>query len=81
MNSKGKTHRGNVIRFFAVTWLLGLTAWLVISILLTSITFPWGLIAYLSPLPTFLITVGIAVVVTELSRRKAVSNRDTKVEM
>jgi MFS family permease len=76
--SKDKARRGRVIKFFAVTWLLGLAVWLAISLFLTSITFQWGLLAYLSPIPTFLITLGIAVALTELSRRKSLSNPHTQ---
>ena len=77
MTLSQNSRRGKAIKFFAVTWLLGLAVWLAISMLLTSITFQWGLLAYLSPIPTFLITLGIAIGVTELGRKKTQTNHQT----
>jgi hypothetical protein len=54
---------------------MGLAVWLAISMFLTSVTYEWGLLAYLSPVPTFLITVGVAVVISETSRRRTIRNQ------
>ena len=58
-----------MIRFFTVTFVSGLAAWLIISILMTTVTIQWGFVAYLSPVPIFLITLGIGIGITELGKR------------
>jgi len=63
-----------MIRFFIVTFVSGLAAWLIISILMSAVTIQWGFVAYLSPVPIFLITLGIGIAITEIGRRRSIIN-------